>query len=384
MTEKNIYLIITEKNTETLCLKELQERFGLQGTPKKGFVEFEGTNEDALRISYYSQTARRVLIKISTGEFEELEDLITKLKKELNENDAWTNFVSENYKVSCERQGAHAFNSVIVEQEVSATIKNVLNTKKIESNADYNTKDLIFYVNLDEENYIFGIDYAGRDLSKRHYMFFNNPNAVKGTTAFNLLMFAGFKPGKVLLDPFALAGVIPIEAAMYEKGISINFYSKEFFFPKKIKDENNEIIKRFDNEISDEKKNNIFSCDSSFPNLAAQKKNSRIAGVEKNINFSRTEVKNLDIKNFSKDIDIVCSRILEPSKKIPEGKVIRAYEDFFSATKEFLKKSGSVNVIVRVPDLIEEIAKKHDFYVSEKIETSQGKQELFLVKLLRK
>ncbi len=377
-----LFSIVTEKNCESLCALELSDRFNLEGSLRDGFVDFSADFKTAVRVAYFSQSARRLILKVGSGSFNELDDLLSSISSDLK-NGSWSDFFSNKYRVSCARQGVHDFNSVIVEQEVSALIKNELSARDIEGVADYNTRDLIFFVHIVDGTYLFGLDFAGKDLSKRHYLFFNNPIAVKGTLAFNLILFSGFKPGFSLLDCFALAGVIPIEAALYDSNRSINSFSKEFFFPIKVREEAVGFLKEFDLEVTSSKTSNIFSCDSSFPNLAAQKKNSRIAGVEKNIAFSRTDAFDLDIKNFGKDIDVVCSRVLEPSKKISESVAVRSYEDFFSACDSFLKKSGVVCFVVRNPLLVEKVALKHGFKVVDKLETSQGLQDFFFVKFSR-
>lgn len=383
LSKKYTFSLIVEKNCEDLCIGELKQRFKILGTKCDGFVDFSATIEVALKVAYFSQSAKNIIFKIGSNKFEDLEDLTSKVKSLLKKNPIWQQLLSSKYRVSCTRLGAHDFNSVIVEQEISGIIKEEIESSSLVAFADYNTRDLVFFITVVDEEFLLGVDFAGKDLSKRHYLFFNNPNAIKGTLGFNLLLFSGFKPGKVLLDPFSLAGVIPIEAALYERGLSIHFFAKDFNFPLIIKDSCFEILKKFDEEPQ-KGLDNIFSCDPSFPNLASQKKNSRIAGVERYIAFARVDLRNLDIKNFKKEIDVICSRIIEPSKKVPESKVQKAYDDFFFAAKELLSKKGSINVIIRVPQILEEAALKHGFVVKEIFETAQGQQQLFFVKLMKK
>ena len=52
----------------------------------------------------------------------------------------------------------------------------------------------------------------------------------------------------------------------------------------------------FDKFNSKFDKANIFAFDSQFRHIDAAKKNSKIAGINKNINFSRTEIEWLDTK----------------------------------------------------------------------------------------
>jgi 23S rRNA G2445 N2-methylase RlmL len=378
------YSVVVERNCESLCLIELKNRFDLSGLIGGGFVDFSASDDVALKVAYLSQSAKRVLVKISSGSFSSLDDLSKKILLSLAEDSSFLDFLEDKYRVSCSRSGIHDFNSVLVEQEVSGLIKNFVFKKGLSVEADYNTNDLVFFLQIVDDNFLFGIDFAGKDLSKRHYLFFNNPMAIKGTVAFNLLLFSGFKPGLVLLDPFALAGVIPIEAALFERNLSVNFFSKDFLFPKKIRERCIELLKEFDSLSREDKHNSVFSCDSSFPNIASQKKNSRIAGVERNISFARVDTANLDIKNFSKDIDVVASRIIEPSKHVAESRAVRVYEELFVASSEFLSKKGSISVILRVPDLFLEVAKKHGFVLDSMLNTSQGQQELVFVRVVRK
>ena len=380
----NTYSLIVERNCEALCLVDLKQRFNVLGLKGEGFVDFSAPLDVALKVAYLSQSARRVLLKISSGSFSSLDDLSRKISRSFDEDVSFLDLLDTKYRVSCSRSGAHDFNSVLAEQEVSGLIKSFVSKKGLSVEADYNTSDLVFFLQIVDDNFLFGIDFAGKDLSKRHYLFFNNPMALKGTIAFNLLLFSGFKPGLVLLDPFALAGVIPIEAVLFERNLSVHFFSKDFLFPLKIRDACVELLKEFDSLSHENKHNSVFSCDSSFPNIASQKKNSRIAGVERNISFARVDVSNLDIKNFSKDIDVVASRIIEPSKNVAEARAVRVYEQLFVSAGEFLSKKGSISVILRVPDLFLEVAKKHGFVLDSMLNTSQGQQELVFVKVVRK
>jgi len=377
------YALITEKNCEKLCSKEIKNRFNIATNQNKGFVDIQESYETALKIAYFSQTAKRFLLKIGNSSFADLDDLLKKISEDIKKGN-WHKLLTKDFKTNCTRTGIHDFNSVIVEQEVSNLIKKELTTKNINITTDYNSKDVVFFISIEDNNYLLGIDLLGKDLSKRHYLIFNNPNAIKGTIAYNLLLFSDYNPNTNLIDPFSLAGVITIEAAIYSSNTSINFFSKEFNYPNKIKTISEELITKFDEEITKNKPvNNIFSCDQSFPNIAAQKKNSRIAGVERFISFSRTDLKNLDIKNFGKDIDMVVTRIIEPSKNVPEQKASKVYEDFFVATKEFLTKKGTINVIIRNPELFLEHATKHGYKVKEQLETAQGQQQFLYIKLIK-
>lgn len=378
------FSIITEKNCESLCLRELKDRFKISGIKGSGFVDFSSSRELAVRVGYFSQSAKRLLFKIGSGSFKDLDDLSLKISNDLL-GGFWFDFLLNSYRVSCERLGVHDFNSVIVEQEVSSLIKKEISSKNSRCVPDYKSRELVFFVQIVDNDYLFGVDFAGRDLSKRGYLLFSNSRALKGSLAFNFLLFSGFKKGSFLLDPFALDGVIAIEAAIFARGVSVNFFSKEFYFPFKFKEVYDSLLKEFDASVPQVKSiNSVFSCDPSFPNLASQKKNARIAGVERFISFSRSELRNLDLKNFKEGVDLVCSRLIEPSKTVPEGKVLALYEDFFLSAKEFISKKASVNFVVRSGSLLEEVALRHGFVLVDSLLTSQGQQSLKFLKFMKK
>jgi len=373
------FCITQEKGCEEFSSKELSTRFSVKSNLEKGFVEFKTDFEKAAELCYSAQSVKRVLLKISSGSFEEFETLLEKVFSDLE--DFPFDFIKfSSFKVECERIGAHEFNSVDVEQELSRLLKD-----KTNSEVNLSNPDISFFIQVLDECFVFGLDFGGRDLSKRQYLLFNNPNNIKGTLAFDLLLFANYTNKDVLLDPFSLAGTICIEAANFASNLPLNYYTKNFAFSKGIFGKDfSDVLKKLDSKATTTSSLTIFSSDSSFNNISAQKKNAKIGGVEKFISFSRKNVEDLDLKFFEKDVDLIASKIIEPSKSVPDYICKSVYTHLLKNANEILNKKGRMAFIFRNPDFFVDLSEEFGFILTKKSEVWQGKQNFYFCLFERK
>jgi putative N6-adenine-specific DNA methylase len=192
-----------------------------------------------------------------------------------------------------------------------------------------------------------------------------------------MVRLSGYKEGERLLDPFCLSGTIPIEASLYENKLSVNYYEKEQFAFIKFMD--------FDFEKVDKKstkdKGNIFAFDSQFKNADAARKNAKIAGINKAINFSRLEIEWLDTKFDEESVDrIVCFPPHIP-KFGDKNITIKLYDELFHQAEFILKKKGTVLICTINPIEIKEAAAKKKFNLDFERGVWQGKEKLTLLKL---
>lgn len=376
------FCVITDKGCEEYAALELKEKYGFTDSSLKTMnsaVFFSAPPELAVRIAYTSQSIKRMILNPVSFEFSDLNGLQACLREEINPEKFSGEITSDSFKVECERKGTHDFNSVEAEKVFGDRLKGV-SGKKI----DLKSPGASLYVLIDENNCIAGFDVAGRDLSKRQHRVFNHASDVKGSIAFSFLLFSEYTSGEILVDPFALSGVIPIEAAIYSSGFPINFYSKKFNFSSYNSFKDVDVEKVFKEAGSPAtpplSKPLILSMDSAFKNVSAQKKNARIAGVEKHISFSRTDTDWLDIKLKERKADRIACKPPEPSKRFPESKAVKHYESLFRRSKPILSRKGSISFIARNPFLLEEEALKQGFRLKQKKVAWQGEQELFFVK----
>lgn len=380
MTTKDTFecAIISEPGCEQFVEAEIRDRFNIKEFEKGSeHLKLKVDKKSLLEIVYMSQTANRVILFLTSGEFNgSIEDLTMHIDKKIQEERIKALMLNNSFKIICNRIGDHNFNSVMAEQEVGRVLEN----KSVDANIK--NPDIYIYLGIHNNNFIIGIDLAGKDLSKRQYRVFNHPNNLKGTIAFSAIMFSGYKPGMIIADPFSLSGVIPIEASLYESNRSVNFYDKIFSIQKLFPDMDvtkllNDIDKRI---MKNPSKPNIYSFDSSFNNVSAQKKNAKIAGTEKFISFSRTEGNKTDMKFEDKQIDVIVTKIIEQSKHISENKATKIHQEFFSNIKRTIKESGKIVLIVRDPKHVNNHATDAGFIHEDTVEIKQGKQTLYFIK----
>lgn len=375
--------ITSEQGCEEFLQQELFQRFKKESEIRENWVLFNADIDKIAEIMYLSQTAKRIVIVISEGEFEGVEALDEKISESLKSSNIIDFLHKKTSRIVCDRTGTHDFNSVDAEQIVMASVKESLLKRQKEVTISLNSPELILYLRIVDNKYLFGLDCAGRELSKRQHLVFNNANSIKGTIGFSALLYAGYKPGMLLLDPFSLSGNIMLEAALLKSNISPNYYTKKFslLLIPEFRDRVEGIIKKADTKIkSAPSKPDILSSDSLFNNVSAQKKNAKIAGADKFISFSRTDIYNLDIKSFDDRLDMVCSRVVEPSNHFSENQARNICSTMFRTLKYVLKKDAVLVFIVRNPEVLEQEGEKEGYIEEGLKQVWQGQQGFFLVK----
>jgi len=113
--------------------------------------------------------------------------------------------------------------------------------------------------------------------------------------------------------------------------------------------------------------------------VSAAKKNAKIAGVNKAIQFSRKEISWLDTKFEESSIDRIVSLIPQPSKNISEQQLGKIYHEFFYQCNYILKKNGKICLITKYPELLLQDAKRHNFKEEKRLEVTQGKETLMFI-----
>lgn len=234
-------------------------------------------------------------------------------------------------------------------------------------NPDFNI-ELYEFESIDnnERAFFLSLDLSG-NLSKRDYMIFNNPLSIKGTTAFGVLMLSGYKKGQSLLNPFCNSGTMEIEAALYSNNMSARFYNKSFPFMRLKNDmayygsENSaseKIFKAADSKIKNDALE-ITAADPLLRNITAAKKNAKIAGVEKYINFRRINIDWMDIKHDEKTFDHIITFIPGSSKHTNPSVLRKKFEEFFYQAEYIIKENGQVSLLCLSKDLLIESASKY-------------------------
>jgi len=262
-------------------------------------------------------------------------------------------------------------------------IKNIKKNKKYNQKVELDNPDITFLIFINKNSAYFGIDFSGRDLHKREYKLFAHPASLRSTIAYSLLRIADLKEKQIMLDPFCHSGEIPIEAALFTTNFPVNYYSKEKFAFTKFKPLNKfnftKFFKDIDKKITKPKKALVNCFDNKTTNLNAAKKNAKIAGIHKVLNFSRMETEFLEIKLDKQSADKIITHPPDPTRTANPKDIEKLYDEFFYQSEFILKKKGKILTITKQTELLKEAAKKHKFKPEQEREVWSGKQKFEVV-----
>ena len=311
-------IAITNKGIEDICALEIKEILKKDSQINSEFVVFEASEKEIVKLIYLGRSFSKILL--------------------VDDFNKWVQG-----KTFAVRGG-------------NTELQKKIADKILQGKVNLNNPDVTIY-SIDSANY--GIDLCGEDLSKRDYRIFLGPESLKGNVTYSLIRLAGFNSEKKLLDCCCKSGVIPIETALYSLEKSVHYYSKDKFLFLNYWKWSEKYLEKLDFE-NEKTSLQIYSSDSSMNHLNAAKKNAKIAGVNKNIKFSRVDLKDIDLK-YS-EIDCLIT--------IPSGKP----EHFFKQAKEILSKKGKIVLIMKKNS--EEFKKESkDFKLVEERTVMQGKEE---------
>ncbi len=324
---------ITNSGLEEYASQEVETLLGVKSKTKPSVVIFDATEEQIALLAYRAQSIVKVCSLLETFTFNQIDDL-QKIKTDFTKIIPF----GKTFRVKFSRQGSVDFSS----QEIEPMLGDFVSLQfKEPPKVSMNNPDYIVYFYIVDETAYLGIDYCGFDLGKRNYRVFANPKSVHANISYIMLLVAGFRNKQTLIDPFCLSGEVGIEAALFASQKSPFFFDKDkFAFNKFMKFD----FEKVDNGIKKSKSRIILSSPHMNDVRAAQK-NAKIAGVEKELEFTRQDVEWLDLKMGDNSVDSMISNIPCPSFNMPEQALKRVYDDLFFQVKHILKKKGKVVVL---------------------------------------
>lgn len=367
-------LAITNIGIEDIAVSEIKELTNAKTSKGKGLVVFEtGKFEDFFRICYKSQSILKVVLLLERFKIKNVDDINSQIQK-LN-LDEWLK--GSTFVV---RSGTR--NSDLVKSEIESETGAFI-IDKTGAKVNLHEPEITFFVFIDGNDCFFGVDFSGDDLGKRDYRIFIGKESMKPTVAYSLLRIAGFKDNGSLLDPFCSAGTIAIEAALFAANFPVNFFSKDkFLFLKLKKFEDYDFDSFFEGEdkkIKQKIKAKITAADQSFQAISSTKKNAKIAGVEKKINFSRKQPEWLDTKFKEHEIGMIVSFPPQKGRHLPEKAAGKIYNELFYQADYILKKEGVVVLLLKDAEIAGKEAAKYKFRIKETRKIMQGKEEFTAV-----
>jgi len=355
--------IITPIGVEDLCAKEIKELINVECNVVMGGVEFSFDDYSQLcLLCYKAQSVERVLLLIDSFSFNELEDI----KADKIDNKYF--FGKDTFKAD----------SIVVENKFSSQNVNEAFGEKIfekfDKKVDLKDPDVVVFAYIVKDKCYIGVDFSG-DLHKRDYRIFVHRDSLRATIAFAMVILGG----KELVDPFSKAGTIPIEAGLYLSSFPVNYYGKDKFAFLKFIDYDFSLV---DSNINNDKLE-IYGYDNIWLNVNNAKKNAKIAGINKIINFSKNSIDWLETKFEEGSIKAIITHPPELSKNINVKDILKVYDELFYQAEYVLSSKGKVVLISRKIEELVKAASKHKFEVIEQREVYSGKQLMYIL-VLRK
>lgn len=323
-------IIVTNKGLEQTSANELKT-FSIEAKDvQPGLVFFDSTPEELAKITYLGRTFEKTLFVIAQYPFANQEELLAKLPN-LSE------YITGSFHVECDREGEHDFNSFEIQNELDKTIQ-----KQTAKEIKHKHPDVPLFAIIRGDQFYLGIDYAGLDLAKRDYRIFLGRESIRGNIAAGLLHIGDYQSQHTLLDPFCHHGEIIIEAALLARNISVNKHLKNKLYCMK--------QHSLDQHDAPRDAHGTIHClDPHFGHVNAARKNAKIAGIVKDITFSRMQLEWLDTKFEHGSIDRI---ITLPQQPTEERKLINFYDDLFRTAKLLLTENGTLVLCMkRHPDV---------------------------------
>jgi len=312
--------ILTNKGLEQISANEIKTLCQVQITDiQPGLVFFDSTLEQLAKITYLGRTFEKSMHIIAAYSFTDQEHLLAQLPNVAEH-------ITASFHVECDREGEHHFNSFEIQNDLDKAIQ-----KQTGKDINHKHPDIPVFAIIRKNQFYLGIDYAGLDLGKRDFRIFLGRESLRGNVAAGLLHLGGFCAEHTLLDPFCHHGEIAIEAALLARNISVNTHLKT-----KLACSDYDLA-QYDTLF--ETSGRIHCLDPHFGHVNAARKNAKIAGVVKDINFSRMQLEWLDTKFAAGTVNRI---ITLPQQPTEDRKLVNFYDDLLRTAKHLLADDGKL------------------------------------------
>jgi 23S rRNA G2445 N2-methylase RlmL len=365
--------IITNPGIEAVSGKEIKELIGADCKIGRSVVTFEVRDiEELCTLCYCSQSAVKVLHLLFAGTVNGIDGSCDAVKR--LDLSAWL--------------GGRSFvvRSRIVDNEEIDTLESErligeVIYEKYHAKVDLEHADIPFFAYFIGNELYFGVDFAGFDMSKRTYRIFALSDSVKATVAYALVRLSGYKAGMSLLDPFVQSGTVVIEAALFASRKPVNFYSKDrfaFLRFSQLKDfDFGRFFEKHDGQAADVK--GITASGSQQRHVKSAEKNAKVAGLNKQISFTRMDVEWLDTKFDKESVDCIVSNPPKMSRLLSEKGFDKQFQELFYTADFVLKKDGKIVILAKNYSQIIRHAQRHHFNLKSNFPVWQGQEDLSIL-----
>jgi 23S rRNA G2445 N2-methylase RlmL len=346
---------------EDVLHQDIKELIGKDSEQRKGCCLVETTEQEFVKLAYRCQSIERIGLLVLE------QKIINSNIKNINLEKADLSHIKEKFSINAKVLENDNFGSLDLVTELSDKIVNKTNKIPL-----YKGADITYYSYVIEDILYLIIDISTKELTKRDYKVFVNKISLRGTIAYAISRISKVNNKDIVLDPFTKSGEIAIELVHHFIKKSVHFYAKERFNFKQIN-----IIPDFesiDKEINLDGNVTLNATDSKMPNIKAAEKNAKISGINKQINFSRLLIEDLDLK-YNNEITKAIVHLPAVGNNT-EQVVLKLYEKFFKILNLILKNKALVSCVgVKIGKCVD-IAEKNNLKLIHKRKIMQGKDVL--------
>lgn len=381
-------LCLTHPGLEGLAIEEIKALCTLSeaNSDEPGVVAAALSKpEDVVRLCYGTRLFESVVLELARAEFPEkdAEALLSGLVKRSGIS-AWLS--GRTFKVSCiksfSQQDADDVLEVPPSKEMAGLAGAAILAACPEAKVKLEGPEVMVQLVYLKGALALSLDLCGFDLSKREYRVFDHSHAVRATVAAAAFALAHWEQKQVLVDPLGKAGILIIEAALAASQQPVHHFKKDKFlvtrlggpFTKALVQKGMEALDGGVQEIGQ----TLCHQDQSQRFVAAAKKNAKIAGVDKLIRFSRTEVSWLDLRFKERTVSAVLTQVPMPGKNNARKDIEEMLAELFYQAAYVLAESGAVVLICPDSAIAKTGAEKHGFILERELAIYQGMLPLVL------
>jgi putative N6-adenine-specific DNA methylase len=216
--ESNYTIVVTAAfGLESVVARELR-LLGYDGfTTENGRVSFAGDERDIARCNIWLRTADRVLIEVARFKAVDFEELFQGTLKV-----PWENIIPDNGKMHV--TGKTVRSKLFSLSACQSTVKKAVieSMRRKYSSSEFPESGPVYKIeaSLNRDVVSLTIDTTGPGLHKRGYRKETGEAPLRETLAAGIVLLSGWKPDRILADPFCGSGTIAIEAALIGKNIA--------------------------------------------------------------------------------------------------------------------------------------------------------------------
>ena len=316
-------------------------------------VIFNGDKLMLYRANYNLRTALRILRQVSAFRFNSTDDFYTHCRS-VN----WEGLMHRGNTFAVYSTVYHSKqfrNSMFASLKVKDAVADYFRGKTgIRPNVDTTNPDVIINAHISHNNCTLSLDSSGESLHKRGYRVAQTKAPLNEVLAAGMILISGWDGTNDFIDPMCGSGTLPAEAVLIASNTAPGSFRQEFAF-KKWADFDNLILKTVINEHNTKKfDGKVYASDISERNVGMAKANARNAGIFKNITFSISDFRNLNIptKNATIIMNPPYGERLKPDKP----------EELYSMLGERLKHAYAGNnawILSSSKEYFQEIGLKH-------------------------